>query len=273
MVKYQIEGDIDFYQELFHSLNDKELNLEEKNEDDICLITNNTLTENFIKLDCGHTFNYLPLYKDIMNHKNKFNSMETKDSILKITQIRCPYCRTIHNKLIPYIEMEGVEKKHGVNFFDIDYEKYLHKFTGVCCYECINVLFDESKEEDDITNPKIMKCDNDEVIKIKENNKDYCFYHKCIFQKQFQKDKIVKEKQVIKEAKILAKLEAKKQKIAEKLLLKTAKLEKIKTEKINNFDNMTKDNLEENFIIQVFCNAILKTGKNIGCQCGPKRMQ
>ena len=27
-------------------------------------------------------------------------------------------------------------------------------------------------------------------------------------------------------------------------------------------------NLEENVVIKVFCNAILKTGKNIGCQCG-----
>lgn len=228
MVKYQIEGDIDFYQELFHSLKDEDENNEMKSKDfeeeNLCLITNTCLTENFVKLKCGHSFNYLPLYKDILNHKNKFNHMEIKDAVLKISQIRCPYCRTIHNNLIPFIEMAGVEKKHGVNFFDENYEKYLHKFIGECCYLTTNIYFDASKEEDIITNPKTCKCLNNEVIKIKEDGKDYCSYHKYLAQKQFCKEKLLKEKQVLKEAKIQAKLEEKKQKVLEKELLKAAKV-------------------------------------------------
>jgi len=263
MVKYQIEGDIDFYQELFHSLKDDE------EKENLCLITNNSLTENFVKLKCGHSFNYLPLYKDILNHKNKFNHMETKGSVLKIGQIRCPYCRSIHNNLIPYVEMEGVEKKHGVNFFDENYEKYLHKFLGECCYITINPYFDETKEENALTNSKTCKCFNNEVIKLKEDGKDYCSYHKYIAQKEFYKDKLLKEKQALKEAKIQAKLEEKKQKMLEKELLKEAKVKaKLQVQK-------PKPNTNPHFIENVvlnsnFCDAILKSGKNIGCHCGNK---
>jgi len=274
MIKYQIEGDIDFYQELFHSLN------EDKNDDkeNLCLITNTCLTENFVKLKCGHSFNYLPLYKDIMNHKNKFNHMEMKDAVLKIGQIRCPYCRTIHNHLIPYIEMEGVEKKHGVNFFDENYEKYLHKFIGECCYISNNIYFDTSKEEDPVSNSKTCKCYVNEVIKIKEDEKDYCSYHKYLAQKQFYKEKLLKAKQALKEAKIKAKLEEKKQKVEEKKqkvlekeLLKAAKVKAKEALKNPN----PNPNLEENVVINSsnLCDAILKSGKNIGCPCGNKTFE
>lgn len=283
MVKYQTEGDIDFYQELFHSLSDNETNLEKctnidnDNYDNLCLITNNTLTENFVKLDCGHSFNYLPLYKDIVNHKNKFNSMEIKDSILKIGQIRCPYCRTIHNKLIPYIEIEGVEKKHGINFFDENHEKYLHKFIGQCCYTSVNPYFDDKKEENPVLNSKIIVCDSNEVIKIKEDGKDYCYYHKYLVQKQIIKDAVKLKKQQLKEAKILAKIEEKKQKMMEKELLKIAKTKakKVSNSSLLNLNLNLEENvvLGENVVVNVFCSAILKSGKNIGCHCTNKAIE
>lgn len=268
MVKYKIEGDIDFYKEL-KEIDDKEDS--QKDEDNICLISNEELTSNFVKLKCGHKFNYLPLYKDIINHKNKFNSMEMTSSTVRKEQIRCPYCRSIHNNLLPYVEMEGVEKKHGINFFDENFEKYTHKFIGECCYESINHLYDDTKEEEFITNPKMIKCNTTEVIKIKENGKDYCSYHKSLIQKEFLKEKIKKEKDALKESKLLAKIKEKKEKIMEKekvniekkkLILENANEKKTK--------KVTKINLEENVIVTVFCNAILKTGKNIGCQCSNK---
>ena len=84
-------------------------------------------------------------------------------------------------------------------------------------------------------------------------------------------------------------MEEKKQKMMEKELLKIAKLEKSKLEKSN---SKTKSNVEkvssssllnlnsqenvvlgENIVVKVFCNAILKTGKNIGCQCSNKALE
>ena len=67
--KYNIEGGIDFYSELYKSL-DIEENEHKTIEDlNMCLITNSPLESNHIQLTCGHKFNYIPLYFDIKNHK------------------------------------------------------------------------------------------------------------------------------------------------------------------------------------------------------------
>ena len=44
--------------------------------DETCLITNLPLTDTHFKMQCGHKFNYMPLFLDIKNHKQKFNVME-----------------------------------------------------------------------------------------------------------------------------------------------------------------------------------------------------
>ena len=90
MTNYIIEDDIDFYQELNISSN--------KDFNDVCLISNEPLTRNSIRLPCNHTFNYLPLYKEICKQKNKYNSLEITK--LKSHQIKCPYCRLIINNLL-----------------------------------------------------------------------------------------------------------------------------------------------------------------------------
>ena len=35
------------------------------NNDNKCLITNDELNENYVKMNCGHHFNYIPLIKRI----------------------------------------------------------------------------------------------------------------------------------------------------------------------------------------------------------------
>ena len=90
MPKYSIEGNLDFYAELYKSLDEsgdnKIANNHENNND--CLITNSPLTENYVKLSCGHKFNYVPLFKDLVVRKNKTAAMDTQ--ILKANEIRCP---------------------------------------------------------------------------------------------------------------------------------------------------------------------------------------
>jgi hypothetical protein len=151
MTNYIVEGNVNFFEELYKSLDEEETNgfTEGKEEEkdqyamdtDLCLITNQPLENYSVKMKCGHKFNYLPLYKYLINYKQKFNSMESSKQKLDINEIRCPYCRTIHNKLIPYIEIEGVEKKHGINFFDENNEKYLHKFMCFCIIRVLSLLF------------------------------------------------------------------------------------------------------------------------------------
>ena len=42
-------------------------------EDDLCLITNQKLKSNFIKLICGHKFNYESIFNEVKNQKNIVN--------------------------------------------------------------------------------------------------------------------------------------------------------------------------------------------------------
>ena len=96
MPKYIVEGAIDFFSELYKSLDE-----EEDTNDNVCLITNAPLTANFVQLQCGHKFNYLPLYKDIYNHKKNFNYLESSSGKLGKNEIRCPYCRKKQNEVLP----------------------------------------------------------------------------------------------------------------------------------------------------------------------------
>lgn len=118
MKKYNVEGNIDFFAELYKSLDD-----DEKDDDNnICLITNQQLSSNFVELKCGHKFNYLPLYNDVLNHKKKFNNMEGSATRLKHNEIRCPYCRTKQTGLLPYYEELNLPKISGVNYIDANYD-------------------------------------------------------------------------------------------------------------------------------------------------------
>ena len=106
MTNYIIEDDIDFYNELDKS--------SQNNCSDLCLISNEPLTKNNITLPCNHSFNYLPLYKEICKQKNNCNSLEITK--LKSYQIKCPYCRLIINNLLPFNpDVKGVIKTRYVN--------------------------------------------------------------------------------------------------------------------------------------------------------------
>ena len=113
-MNYIIENNINFFDEL-----KKELSIENNKHldtnDNICLISNEILKDNFITLSCNHKFNYLPLYNEVINQKN-YTGYALEITHLLINQIKCPYCRTITNKLLPYIEELGIQRKRGVNY-------------------------------------------------------------------------------------------------------------------------------------------------------------
>ena len=92
-------------------------NTNETNTEDLCLITNENLEDNYIKLKCGHKFNYLPLYNEVVHQKTK---KILDNSKLKINEIKCPYCRTINDKLLPYYKYYSVKPilsvTHPINY-------------------------------------------------------------------------------------------------------------------------------------------------------------
>lgn len=82
----------------------KELNKDERIEEKHCLITKEPLTPHALTLPCGHTFNYAPLCREMVKLKYPTSTFKSP-MCLKRNQIRCPYCRTIINHLLPILPM------------------------------------------------------------------------------------------------------------------------------------------------------------------------
>jgi len=76
-----------------------------------CLISQEVLDENYIKLSCNHSFNYIHLYNEIYYQKIK-KILDNKK--LKIFQIKCPYCREKSDFLLPYYKYYNVKDIRGV---------------------------------------------------------------------------------------------------------------------------------------------------------------
>lgn len=149
----------------------KELEEDSDNDDENnrCLISYERLTTNSITLPCNHSFNYYPLYKEICNQKLNQNFKEIIR--LRIHQIKCPYCRSVHNNLIPYHKQDGVEQKYGVT----RPTKYV-LLPNKCCY-----VFKSGKNKGKMCN---VKCIDDYckrhiknkniIIKNDTNNNEIC---------------------------------------------------------------------------------------------------
>ncbi len=117
VINYIVEDNFDFYKELYNEddvvVNDGD-NSKINNDDNICLISKLALDHNHISLPCNHKFNFIPLYNEIKSQKVNVNRLET--SRLYICEIKCPYCRTIHSKLLPHIVLNsGMNYIIGVN--------------------------------------------------------------------------------------------------------------------------------------------------------------
>jgi hypothetical protein len=241
MTNILVEGGIDFYDELYKSLDNVEIDLLDDN--DICLITKMPLTETHVKLDCGHKFNYDALYNDICVHKNKHNTMEKY--YLKTGELRCPYCRNIQKKLLPVLE--GYPKMHGVNYIDDTLSKPAIIVRGDAIGVC---LF-----------PNIV-CTSKYGKIMQNNNTFYCWKHYNIASKNLIKEQIAK----MKEEKKVAKLKE----LEEKKVAKLKELEEKKVEKLKELQEKKTKKNTENVVIggsPTGCIHVLISGKNKGLLC------
>ena len=233
MAKYITEDNIDFYKELNILLDDNNIENKIINSDlnQICLISGQPLIDNHVILQCKHTFNYIPLFKDLVNHKRKFIYMETNR--LKTNEIRCPYCRNRQSILLPYHEKLGVEKVNGINW-----------------REPIQLCPPTNSNNSTSSTNSIVKqgiwcweeCPYTHVITFAEDQNDYCYIHL----KKMQKQSDIKQKLILK---LKLKEEAKQAKL--KLLI----------------DSATSENV---ILSSGMCKQILKTGLRKGQSCGVK---
>ena len=75
-----------------------EPDLLEETDETRCLITNDPLEKYSIRLNCGHSFNYLPLLNAIKEYKSdQYTTCKHYDM-----NTYCPYCREKTSGLLPY---------------------------------------------------------------------------------------------------------------------------------------------------------------------------
>lgn len=133
MSNYIIEDGLDFFAEL-----KKKLNEEKGDKKELCLLSKQPLIKNeTFALECGHKFNFTFLFKEIKQQKcNKYYNTDIVK--LGLRQIKCPYCRNVQDKLLPYIPgIKGVSKLRGVTSpseFEMD-------------ADCCNYLFKSGKRK------------------------------------------------------------------------------------------------------------------------------
>lgn len=294
MPKYIIEGGIDFFSELYKSLDDNESIFKTEDDNNLCLITNQLLTVNYVTMNCGHKFNYIPLFKDIDNHKKNFNNMESSSGRLDKNEIRCPYCRKKQTDMLPYYENMGVPKVPGINevYVVAPIKKYEHHY---CQYILPVISLNGLQVLDASGIPQVTQCKcYGSPIDFYTNNTNYgdtnhyCWEHKKIMIRKYKKELVDQAKAVAKETKLKAKEEAKKVKEEAKLkekeekkLVKKIRVKKVITNTTSNMkinENISETNNEENLVLGPStlqennnnngCIFILKSGVNKGNPCG-----
>jgi len=97
-----IEDNIDFYKQIYAVDSSDE---DDDTNESMCLITKMPLDKNRIVLPCNHSFNFMPLYKEVYNQKIKTSVSHLETTKLKYNQIKCPYCRHTFDFLLPHVRI------------------------------------------------------------------------------------------------------------------------------------------------------------------------
>jgi hypothetical protein len=287
MLKYRIEGNINFQDELY-----KLLDIESDDEDKLCQITGMQLTDKHVILECKHHFNYDALYKEICKQKYEFKTYDMTTLLQKDKQkfkdskldyyIKCPYCRNIQFTILPYYEELGLKQLYGINSLDkslpnsmithnssisVDLDNYTYQMYGTtfkkgnCCKK-INSFGDE--------------CTHKFVSLIPNTQSYYCRYH---YREAVNKIKMIEKQKIID-----AKLEAKKETDKKRKLLEEQNAERLQNglPPLKRLKNKVENIVEQNpHLIQQYvseddvegCKAILKTGINKGKLCKCKKIE
>lgn len=224
MTKYTIEGNINFYDELFKSLDDSD----DEDDANLCQITGLPLDDKAVTLECNHHFNYDALYRELCKQKFDFKTYEihqlSKNEQIKFLAtkldyyIKCPYCRNMSFSILPYYEELGLKKKYGINSLDntlpdtilLKHNVYSHYGSDDYTFIWQGVTFKKGQCSA-IMNYEPVQCSQKYVANITGSDLLYCKCHyrgglkkfnfslknKAIEEKNKLKAEVVKQKQDI----------------------------------------------------------------------------
>jgi hypothetical protein len=299
MKRYKIEGNLNFYDELYKSLDDCD-----DDETNVCQITGLPLNNKYVKLECKHTFNYEALYKEICRQKYDFKTYNTYH-LSKVEQkklrhsmlnyfIRCPYCRNIQFTILPYYEELGLEKRYGINSLDKTLQdsedNYICKSVSANLTEYNYTKYGVTFKYGTCL---INHCKSTFVAFIPNTIVSYCgchYFSELKIYKKVQKQKLLEEKNILKEQILndrnklfqernierekkglppLKRLPNIKKNIKNVVEHQNSEIQQYIPEETNDIPQETNDIPQETN----GCTAMLKTGKNKGTKCGCKKIE
>lgn len=283
MSKYIIEGDLNFYDELYKSLDDKDDN----EENNVCQITGLPLVEKSVTLECNHKFNYHALYKEICRQKFHFRTYVTaqlnKNNLKKFLSsnldyfIICPYCRDLQFTILPYYEELGLEAKYGVNSLDKGYSYKpiaTNSYSETSCYMIYGVMFEKNGPSCNKLYFSGECCKDKFTALIPNTHLSYCRTH---YKDALREYKIEEKKKLMdkKNTLILEKKKLLEDTNAERVAKGLAPLKRLIKKKVENVVQ-TATNTVNVYVPEEEpssgCNALLKTGVNKGKHCGCKKI-
>jgi hypothetical protein len=281
MLKYNVEGNINFYESLYKSLDD-----DSDNEENLCQITGLPLDSKAITLECNHKFNYGALYTEIckqrfifktydyikLSHKEqKFLSDSNKDYFIK-----CPYCRNIQFTILPYYEEIGLDKKYGINSLDPSLPEkivytYRYKpkphilYPQKKAFSCYGVIFEPNKccSYTDLNDINSI-CINTFCSTIPNTSLSFCKLH---YRYGLGKHKMAeKQKQMDEHKKLLDDKNAERLASGLKPLKRLPKKNTVQS--LIQISQYVSDEENNNAVVDNSCKSVLKSGPNKGKQCG-----
>ena len=135
MQNYKIEDNINFFDEL-NKIEDAD------NNKDICLLSHQPLSDNYVTLPCNHKFNYLDLYNEIYNLKHAGFKYKYCQNLSSET-IRCPYCRKKYKQSLPFIPLYNLpcnkqifSNKNKLSLYNCAYKNKSGKHKNELCNNC-----------------------------------------------------------------------------------------------------------------------------------------
>lgn len=152
----------EYFYNLLNSTNEDDIILS-SNSNNRCEITNDNLEDNYIELICGHKFNYIPLFNEIKYQKTNKYSISYDFTKLSINQIKCPYCRSISNNILPYFKYYNLPMLKGVNY------PYKYSMKLNSCQYCLKNSNNYCNKSACIT-PNGIYCNRHYEQSLKQNN-------------------------------------------------------------------------------------------------------
>jgi predicted DNA binding protein len=215
--EYHIDGmnNFDFFNELNKDdeedseINSKDDNYETK-QNFRCLITGEPLSEPIITMPCGHKFNYIPLYHDLVSYILLSNKLYKSNNTTKYP-LRCPYCRSTSKDLLPFYNMDNVIYNPDIHShpdsqmfeFDILYNTVIPKIKYYRCEFIYENPYYNKDKSNSCTNRRTLRCgscyyNTKHITNINKSViKGYCSYHRKNMKHSLKNDMVLMENTVI----------------------------------------------------------------------------